>query len=100
MMTERQQHRQYIEKTMKHLEDWEENLLKREQSFDRNKLHMQTQYERYTRKYDELQVQAERATTAWQRDCTDSVERETRYSNPRTNGENRRVRHGSGAKTD
>ena len=66
MMTERQQHQQYIEKTMKRLEDWEENLLKREQSFDRNKSNMQTQYERYTRKYDELQLQAERATTAWQ----------------------------------
>ena len=66
-MTERQNHRQYIEKTMKHLEDWEEYLLQREQTFERNRSNMQVQYDRYT-KYQELQKQAERSITAgpWQ----------------------------------
>ena len=64
--TERQNHRQYIEKTLKGLEDWEENLLQREQTMDRNKSNPQAQYDRYTRKYDILQQQTERAITAWQ----------------------------------
>jgi hypothetical protein len=64
--TERQNHRQYIEKTLKRLEEWEENLLQREQTMDRNKSNLQAQYDRYTRKYDELQQQTERAITAWQ----------------------------------
>ena len=49
-MTERQKHCQYIEKTMKRLENWEENLLQREQTMDRNKSNLQTQYDQYTRK--------------------------------------------------
>ena len=65
-MTERQHHRQYIEKTMKRLEDWEENLLQREQTFERHQSNMQGQYERYTSKYDESQRQVERSITAWQ----------------------------------
>ena len=65
-MTERQNHRQYIEKTMKHLEEWEENLLQREQTFERHQSNVQGQYVRYTRKYEELQTHAERSITAWQ----------------------------------
>ena len=64
--TERHNHRQYIERTMKRLEEWEENLLQREQTFERHSLNMHAQYERYTRKYEDLQQQAERAITAWQ----------------------------------
>ena len=64
--TERHNHRQYIERTMKRLEEWEENLLLREQTFERHSSNMHAQYERYTRKYEDLQQQAERAITAWQ----------------------------------
>ena len=64
-MLERQGHRMYIEKTMKRLQDWEENLLQREQMLERSTTLAQTQYERYTRKYEELQQQAERKITAW-----------------------------------
>ena len=51
---------------MKRLEEWEENLLLREQTFERHSSNMHAQYERYTRKYEDLQQQAERAITAWQ----------------------------------
>jgi DNA integrity scanning protein DisA with diadenylate cyclase activity len=50
---ERQHHRQYIDKTMRHLEDWEENLLQREQMLEQNQTMMRTQYKRYTGKYVE-----------------------------------------------
>jgi hypothetical protein len=50
---------------MKRLEDWEENLLQREQTFERNSSTMRTQYERYTNKYVEWQQQAEHTITAW-----------------------------------
>ena len=45
-MMERQGHRMYIEKTMKRLEDWEENLLQREQMLARSTTMAQTQYNR------------------------------------------------------
>ena len=64
--TERQHHRNYIlDQTMKRLDDWEENLLQREQTIERNRKMLQTQYERYTNQYTEWQQQAERAITAW-----------------------------------
>jgi hypothetical protein len=62
---ERQSHRQYIDKTIKQLEDWDENLLQREQTFERNSSMLKVQYERYTTKYIEWQQQAERIITAW-----------------------------------
>ena len=63
--TERQHHRNYLNQTMKRLEDWEENLRQREQMIERNRKMLHTQYERYTNQYTEWQTQAERAITAW-----------------------------------
>ena len=62
---ERQSHRHYIDKTIKRLEDWEENLLQREHTFERNSSMLKVQYERYTNQYAEWQQQAERTITAW-----------------------------------
>jgi hypothetical protein len=63
--TERQHHRNYIDQTMKRLEDWEENLLQREQTIERNRKTLHAQYDRYTNQYTEWQQQATRAITAW-----------------------------------
>ena len=65
-LVERQNHRQFIDKTMKRLEDWEENLLHHEQAYARHTSTAQIQLERYTRQYSELQTQTEKAITAWQ----------------------------------
>jgi hypothetical protein len=66
MLVDRQNHHHYINKTMKCLEDWEENLLHREQAYERHTSTVHSQLERYTRKYSELQTQTEKAITAWQ----------------------------------
>jgi hypothetical protein len=65
-MQERQNHRNYLEKTMKRLEDWEENLLQREQTIQRQTMTMKTQCDKYSRRFDDIQHQAEKAINAWQ----------------------------------
>jgi hypothetical protein len=80
--TDRNNHRQYIDKAITRLEDWEENLLQREQTFECHTSTMENQYARYSRKYGDLQQQTEKAITAWhevaQASPTDKIDAETK----------------------
>ena len=88
-LVDRQNHRHYIDKMMKRLEDWEENLLHREQTYERHTSTVHSQLERHTRKYSELQTQTEKAITAWQEVAQTTLsEGENRGTNTSTNGEN------------